>query len=323
MNFQEAKELALKVTGSKVKPSGDGSFTVVANDGEIVTLPTEVKSTSEEPRDFSRDIKVENCHEVEDLLAVVEDSQKVINQKDCDDFIKIISELMTHTSNAVVLGNARRRILEIELIRPNLPSAEESEANNLVVQGLKYLRANPPRCGLCDAVMMLQQNNKEGSANKGEYFWGCQNFALPNSDSKKCYSTRQLSPTERARVGTSPKPDLIATVFEPTKVPINTTKNTKEIYSGIDEDLKLRMNNRYNRSSKPSLPSNPNLDRMQNEKEARERSVVENGPKPKPFNTPKEELSKLKHKGPTNYTVDDGIAGSREANIRMRYRGGS
>lgn len=322
MNFQEAKELAKKFIGSKIKPLGGGSFHVITRDGQIVYLQNQIKNTSEAPQDsLPQNNKPADITLEEELLAAIEDSQKVIDQKDCDDFVKIISELMIHTSNAVVLGDARRRILEIELIRPTLPSAEESEADNLVLQGLKYLRANPPRCGLCGSVMILQQNNKEGSANKGEYFWGCQNFALPNSrDSKKCYSRRQLSPTERARVGTSPKSELISTVFEPTEVPINTIENTKEIYSGIDEDLKLRMNNRYNQSRKPSLPSGPNLDRMQNEKEARERNLVENGPKPRPFETPQKELLKLKNKGPTAYTVSEGIAGSREDNIKMRAR---
>ena len=234
MNFQEARELALKTTGSKIKSSGDGSFTVVANDGEIVTLP-------------------------------------------------------------------------------NLPSEEESKANDIIKQKLKNLEDNPPSCYSCRSIIQLIKNKK------GEYFWACKNYSLPKGDSKKCNITHELSAMAKAKIS-HPQPAPINTTFPRLYVQTKINKSTKNIHSSVDEDLKMRMNKRYNRSNNPLLPSGPNLDRMQKEKEAMERSVAENGPKPKPFPTSPKELSKLKDKGPTSYTVDDGLAGSREDNNKAKGR---
>ena len=111
---------------------------------------------------------------------------------------------------------------------------------------------------------------------------------------------------------------LLVTKVIDLRIPVYQSKRTSAYHSS-----KIIVSDRYNRPKKTQVTLSPNLERMQKEKEVVMSSSIGNGPKPKPFNTPKKELSKLKHKGPTDYTVDDGIAGSREANIRMRYRGGS
>lgn len=230
MNFKEAKELALKITGSKIKPSGDGSFTVVANNGEIVTLP-------------------------------------------------------------------------------NLPSEEESKANDIIKQELKNLEDNPSSCYSCRSIMQLIKNKK------GEYFWACKNYSLPKGDSKKCYITHQLSAMAMAKISPC-KPTPINTTFPRLYEQTKTNKSKKNSHSDVDADLKMRMNNRYKQTNNPPAPSNPNFDRIQKDKEAVMRGSIENGPKPKPLPTSPKELAKLKYKGPTSYKFDDGIAGSRDDDWR-------
>lgn len=230
LNFQEARELALKVTGSKVKPSGDGSFTVVANDGGIVTLP-------------------------------------------------------------------------------NLLSAEESRANYLTKQGLKHLEDNPPRCYSCHSIMQLIKNKKVSIFGRVKIIPG------PRVIQKNIISLMNFQRWRRLKFHRTNQhqPAPINATFPRLYVQTKTNKNTKKIHPGADSDTKRRMNNRYSQPNKPPVKLSQNRERMQKEKEVSMSGSIGNGPKPKPFNTPKEELSKLKHKGPTNYTVDYGMAGSAQS----------
>ena len=202
MNFQEAKELALKFPGSTIKSSGNASFTVIAKDGKVIDL------TSIDPPDTPLPPTEEES--IIELVVTIEDSQKVESQEDCDDFIKAISELILNISDKVMLGNGKRRILELKLIRPTLPNKEGMQ----LIQGLKYLNSHPPKC-LCNSLMQLREVAKKDSKNKGDYFWGCLNFSLPYNDPKKCVRTKQLSKEERSRITPPYKPLLTSKHNQP------------------------------------------------------------------------------------------------------------
>lgn len=84
------------------------------------------------------------------------------------------------------------------------------------------------------------------------------------------------------------------------------------------KSAKIRANARYTDTRYKKAPLSPNQERMLKEKEAAILRAAENGPKPKPIPISEKELLKLKAKGPTNYTVDEGIGGTREDNKKMR-----
>jgi hypothetical protein len=86
--------------------------------------------------------------------------------------------------------------------------------------------------------------------------------------------------------------------------------------------IQSRLTPRYARSTSEFKTFNPNLERIQKEKEAEIKRLAEQGPKPEPKKTSASELAKLKTKGTTSYVVDDGIAGSREDNKKMRANQG-
>jgi uncharacterized protein YifE (UPF0438 family) len=109
----------------------------------------------------------------------------------------------------------------------------------------------------------------------------------------------------------SPKHDVVGL-----KSAIPSTKQAK-----LDAEYnaaKIRAKARYADTRNTKAFLNPNLERLQKEKEAAIRMAAENGPKPKPIPISDKELSKLKAKGPTNYKVDEGIGGTRADNNRMR-----
>ena len=81
---------------------------------------------------------------------------------------------------------------------------------------------------------------------------------------------------------------------------------------------KIRANARYTDTRNKKAPLSPNQERMLKEKEAAILRAAENGPKPQPIPISEKELIKLKAKGPTNYSVNDGIGGTREDNKKMR-----
>lgn len=106
--------------------------------------------------------------------------------------------------------------------------------------------------------------------------------------------------------------DLAVNINE-SEAPIEQSKTMSDI-----DLLKARMDRRYNRHDKLPELLNPNIERMQKEKVNIEQLKVENGPKPEPIVTTAKELLKLKYKGNTSYKIDEGIAGSREDNKKMR-----
>lgn len=194
------KDLALNPPEAEIK-SSDDDFTVVANNGGVVTPLSQNATDSEAPQNLTfQNAKVDDVLLVRDLQAEIEDSRKVVSQKDCDEFIKSISELSECINDVTIRGNAKRRVLELERIRLGLPSEKESKDNDFVMLGLKRLKMHAPKCVKCGVIMLLQQNNKGGSKNKGDYFWGCQNFALPFSDPKHCGMTKQLSKLEKEEI---------------------------------------------------------------------------------------------------------------------------
>lgn len=104
-----------------------------------------------------------------------------------------------------------------------------------------------------------------------------------------------------------------------------TTSNKlpKQIKPPEDYLVKTDVDTRYTRRAqnvKNAPRINPNLDRIQREKDAELKKLKDNGPKPIPFETSEKELLKLKVKGETSYSLDEGIGGSREDNKKMRAR---
>jgi hypothetical protein len=177
--------------GVGLKTLSDGG-SVTANNIEDIAITSQTFTL--------QDAKESETPLLEDLKAEIEDSHKIVSQKDCDDFINSISKLLESINDLNMRGNAKRRIRELESIRPTLPSEKEANDNDFVIHGLKRLKSHAPKCVKCGLVMLLQQNNKTGSKSKGEYFWGCQNFALPFSDLKHCGLTKQLTVEERAEI---------------------------------------------------------------------------------------------------------------------------
>ncbi len=106
--------------------------------------------------------------------------------------------------------------------------------------------------------------------------------------------------------------------------PINTkdvsTRNFKSAQNVSHELIEARERFRSNRLHSNTVKLNPNLERIQKEKEAESNRQAEIGPRPEPIKPSLAELGKLKAKGPTSYTVDEGIAGSREDNKKMKAR---
>lgn len=100
------------------------------------------------------------------------------------------------------------------------------------------------------------------------------------------------------------------------------TPNPKELRKELNQiaasEIKARSNFRDRRSTNDSPRINPNLERIQREKDAELVRSKEIGPKPVPNELSQSELLKLKTKVPSNYKVEEGIAGSREDNKKMR-----
>ena len=98
------------------------------------------------------------------------------------------------------------------------------------------------------------------------------------------------------------------------------TSAIKPTQNGLQKLIEAREKFRSKRLDSNIVKVNPNLVRIQREKEAESRRQAEIGPRPEPIKPSLAELGRLKAKGPTTYTVDEGIAGSREDNKKMKAR---
>jgi hypothetical protein len=213
MNYQEALEFCKKSPGSKVKSANDGSFIVINKNSEIlkpqaneegkpVNLNT-VEKSLESTTELVQIDPQERLMLMEDLKSAIEDSSLVKSQEECDEWVFSLTTLIPSVDDKVIIGNANRRIRELEQIRSNLPSSSKLKDQKLIEEGIKYLKNNPPECVNCHIKMLLKSNDKNGSTRKGSYFWGCQNFSLPNNDPKKCYVKKWLSAMEEKKINPS------------------------------------------------------------------------------------------------------------------------
>ena len=125
-------------------------------------------------------------------------------------------------------------------LNPSIPPSKNQQSNELLEQGLQYLKNNPQRCDLCGLPMLLKLNNKKGSENSNvpfSYYWECKNSAPSNCNVKVCRGQKQLSTMEMYRI-TPHQKFIYRTTYDLIQSPSNVQRNQ---IKGIGPNMKYKL----------------------------------------------------------------------------------